>query len=100
MLILVAFYDTHELRWGYSLLPATTRGQRQSLVKHILVLRTLSHACEVWALKKSDVRKPMTAEIKFMRRTSGYGLLEHRRDGDILDERDVDSGENKFAQYK
>jgi len=23
--ILVAFYDTHELRWGYSLLPATTR---------------------------------------------------------------------------
>jgi hypothetical protein len=27
MLILVAFYDTHELRWGYSLLPATTRGR-------------------------------------------------------------------------
>jgi hypothetical protein len=25
VLILVAFYDTHELRWGYSLLPATTR---------------------------------------------------------------------------
>jgi len=23
--ILVAFYYTHELRWGYSLLPATTR---------------------------------------------------------------------------
>jgi len=27
VLILVAFYDTHELRWGYSLLPATTRGR-------------------------------------------------------------------------
>jgi hypothetical protein len=26
MLILVAFYDTYELRWGYSLLPATTQG--------------------------------------------------------------------------
>jgi len=25
VLILVAFHDTHELRWGYSLLPATTR---------------------------------------------------------------------------
>jgi hypothetical protein len=27
MHILVAFYDTHELRWGYSLLRATTRGR-------------------------------------------------------------------------
>jgi hypothetical protein len=24
----VAFYDTHELRWGYSLLPATTRDRK------------------------------------------------------------------------
>jgi hypothetical protein len=29
VLILVAFYDTHELRWGYSLLPATTRGAKK-----------------------------------------------------------------------
>jgi hypothetical protein len=27
----VAFYDTHELRWGYSLLPATTRGKTEYL---------------------------------------------------------------------
>jgi hypothetical protein len=33
MLILVAFYDTHELRWGYSLLPATTRGRKSSSPK-------------------------------------------------------------------
>jgi len=26
VLILVTFYDLHELRWGYSLLPATTQG--------------------------------------------------------------------------
>jgi len=26
VLILIAFYDTHELHWGYFLLPATTCG--------------------------------------------------------------------------
>jgi hypothetical protein len=36
VLILVAFYITHELRWGYSLIPATTRGNCNILPKEII----------------------------------------------------------------
>jgi len=50
-------------------------------------------------LKQSDVRRLKTAEMKFMRRTSGYSLLDHRRDEDILELR-VDPVEKKLAQYK
>jgi len=33
VLILVAFYNMHELQWGYSLLPATTWGTPSFLVQ-------------------------------------------------------------------
>jgi hypothetical protein len=34
VLILFAFYDTHELRWGYFLLSDTTRVERGGEVKN------------------------------------------------------------------
>jgi hypothetical protein len=43
LLILVAFYDTHELRWGYSLLPAITRGLLFLSVKLIRQTQRNSH---------------------------------------------------------
>jgi hypothetical protein len=35
--------------------------------------------------------------MKFMRRTAGYTLLDHRRHEDILEELNVDPAENKSA---
>jgi len=35
--------------------------------------------------------------MKFMRRTAGYTLLDHRRNEDILEELNVDPAENKSA---
>jgi hypothetical protein len=35
---------------------------------------------------ETDLRRLKTAEIKFMRRTAEYLLLDHRMDGDILEE--------------
>jgi hypothetical protein len=41
-----------------------------------------------------------TAEMKFTRRTAGYNLLGHRRNGDVLEELNVNPVEKKSAQYK
>jgi hypothetical protein len=38
--------------------------------------------------------------MKFITRTAGYSLLDHRRDGDILEELEVDAIENELAQNK
>jgi len=37
------------------------------------------YGCEIWILKQKDVRRLKTAEMKFMRRTAEYSLLDHRR---------------------
>jgi hypothetical protein len=38
--------------------------------------------------------------MKFLRHTAGYNLLDHRRNGDILEERKADPIKNKPVQYK
>jgi hypothetical protein len=38
VLILVTFYDTHELHWGYSLLPATTEGHEDVNISNKMLL--------------------------------------------------------------
>jgi hypothetical protein len=59
------------------------------------------YGCEIWLLPQRVIRSPKTAEMKFMRRTAEYSLLvDHRRNGDILEEVKVDPAENKFSQYK
>jgi uncharacterized protein HemY len=50
-------------------------------------------------LKQKEVRRLKTAEMKFMRRTAGYGLLDQRRNEDILEGLKVGSVQKKPAQY-
>jgi len=51
-------------------------------------------------LKQSDIRRPKTAEIKFMRCTAGFILSDERRNEDILEVLNVDPIKKKLAQYK
>jgi hypothetical protein len=51
-----------------------------------LAIRLLLCGCEIWTLKQRDVRRLKAAEIKFMRCTAGYSLLDQRRNVDILEE--------------
>jgi hypothetical protein len=49
-------------------------------------------------VKRRDIRKLRTAEMKFMRLTAGYSLLDHRRNEDILEEIKVHRVEKQLAQ--
>jgi hypothetical protein len=46
-------------------------------------------------LKQRDIRRLKTAEMKFMKHTAGYSLLDHTRNEDILEELKVDRVERK-----
>jgi hypothetical protein len=48
-------------------------------------------------LRQRVIRILKTAEIKFMRRTEGYSLLDHRRNEDILEELKLNPVEKKLA---
>jgi hypothetical protein len=66
---------------------------------NILPIQSLLYVREFWTIKQIDVRRLKTAEMKFMGHTTGYSLLDHRRNEDVL-ELKVNSVENKLSQYK
>jgi hypothetical protein len=41
---------------------------------------------EIWTVRKKDMSRLKTTEIKFFRRTAGYTLLDVKRNEDILEE--------------
>jgi len=45
-------------------------------------------------IEKTDIRSIQTVEMKFMKRTARYSLLDHKRNEDLLEELKVDSVEN------
>jgi hypothetical protein len=46
---------------------------------NILIVPSFLYGCEISALKQRNIIRLKAAEIKFMRRTAEYNLLDHRR---------------------
>jgi hypothetical protein len=46
---------------------------------------SLSYNCEIWTLKQSKIKILQTAVMKSTRCTSGYSLLDRRKNEDISD---------------
>ncbi|KAJ4430122.1 hypothetical protein ANN_22332, partial [Periplaneta americana] len=60
----------------------------------------LTYGSEAWTIRKADEQRLMTAEMRFMRRTAGCSLLEHRKNVDILQELKMDPIVNFVQQYR
>ena len=60
----------------------------------------LTYGSEAWTIRQADERRLTTAEMRFMRRTAGYSLLDHKRNEDILKELKVDSIIQHTEQYR
>jgi hypothetical protein len=61
------------------------RSTRLKLYK-TLALLTLLHGSEIWTIKQCDKNRLRTAEMKYLRRTEGYTLLNHKRNEKIVEE--------------
>jgi hypothetical protein len=46
----------------------------------------LSYGSEVWTIRRTDERRLISAEMRFLRRTAGYTRWDHKRNEDILTE--------------
>jgi hypothetical protein len=62
-----------------------------------LALPTLLYGSEIWTLKQCDKNRLRTAETKYLRRTAGYILLDHKRQEGILEKLHVTSLEENFV---
>jgi len=52
-------------------------------VHNILAIPSLLYDCEIQTLKQRSIKSLKTAEMKFMRRTAGHSLLDHRNSENI-----------------
>lgn len=50
-----------------------------------LVRPVLAYGSEAWTTRKTDKKRLIELEMKFMRRTAGYPLLVHKRNKDTLE---------------
>jgi hypothetical protein len=60
------------------------RSTRLKLYK-TLALPTLLYGTEIWTIKHCDKNRLRTTEMKYLRRTAGYTLLDHKRNEEILE---------------
>ncbi|KAJ4438692.1 hypothetical protein ANN_14639 [Periplaneta americana] len=65
-----------------------------------LALPVLAYGSEAWTLRKCDERRLTTAEMRFMRKTAGYSLLDHHRNVEILKKLKIDSTVHYLQQYR
>jgi hypothetical protein len=86
------------------------RSTRLKLYK-TLALPALLYGSEIWTIKQFDKNRLRTAEMKYLRRTAEYTLLDHKRNEEILQELHVTpledklctsdtSGSNMFIEWK
>jgi hypothetical protein len=66
----------------------------------ILALPTLLYGSEIWTIKQCDKNRLRTAEMKYLRRTKRYTLLNHKRNEEILEELHVTPLEDKLRTYR
>jgi hypothetical protein len=52
----------------------------------ILVPKVLTYGSEAWTIRRTDERRLISAEMRFLRRTAGYTRWDHKRIEDILTE--------------
>jgi hypothetical protein len=74
------------------------RSTRLKLYK-TLVLPILLYGSEIWTVKQCDKNRLRTAEMKYLRQTAGYTLLNHKRNEEIL-ELHVTHLEDKLCTYR
>jgi hypothetical protein len=75
------------------------RSTRLKLYK-TLALPTPLYGSEIWTIKECDKNRFRTAEMKYLRRTAGYTLLNHKRNKEILEELHVTPLEDKLCTYR
>jgi hypothetical protein len=60
----------------------------------------LSCGSEAWTIRRTDERRLILAEMRFLRRTAGYICSDHKRNEDILTELQISPITEFMYQYR
>lgn len=85
---------------NHTLKPSLVQKHSRIKLYKTLALPTLLYGSEIWVLKQRDISRLRAAEMKYLRRTAGYTLLDHKRNEDILQELNMQPLEEKITEYR
>jgi hypothetical protein len=76
--------------------------QKSSRMKiyNTLAIPTLIYGSKIWTLTQEDKSQLKASEMKFLRRTVGYTLLDHKKNEDILQELNTTPVLEKITKYR
>ena len=57
-----------------------------------LAIPVLTYGSETWALRKKDEQRISAAEMRFLRKTAGYTLMDRKRNENILKRSESNAG--------
>jgi hypothetical protein len=60
----------------------------------------LSYGSEAWTIRRTDEKRLISAEMRFLRRTAGYTRWDHQRNEDILTELQMSQITEFIYQYR
>lgn len=66
----------------------------------VLARPVLSYGSEAWTIRCQDERRLTTAEMRFLRKTAGYSLLDHKRNDAIVEELKVQPVIKYLQEYR
>jgi hypothetical protein len=65
-----------------------------------MAVPTLIYGSDLWTSRKQDKTRLTTSEMKFLRKTAGYILMDHKQNEEITQELQVAPIINKIQNYK
>jgi len=80
--------------------PQTTLKKTRLKLYNTLALPVLLYGSESWTIKARDARRITAAEMKYMRRTAGYTLTDHKTNTQITKELKITPILDKLQEYK
>jgi hypothetical protein len=60
----------------------------------------LSYGSEAWTIRRTDEKRLISAEMRFLRRTAGYTCWDHKRNEDILRELQISQITEFICQFR
>jgi hypothetical protein len=69
-------------------------------IYNTLAIPALIYGSEIWTLTQQDKSRLKASEMKFLRRTAGYTLLDHKKNEDILHKLNTTPVLEKITKYR
>jgi hypothetical protein len=88
------------MQFSQVLKPNQAQKSSRMMIYNTLAIPVLIYGSDIWTLTQQDKSRLKASEMKFLSRTAGYTLLDHKKNQDILQELNTTPVLEKITKYR